>query len=204
MTTTMTSPGTARTRYRTIDLVVIAGIGAAFGVAFLGYGALYSLVGPLTAAFRPAEGILAGIWFLPAVIAGLIVRKPGAALGAELVAAVIEMLLGGQWGWGTVVSGLVQGTGVELAFLLTRYRRSTLPVAAAAGVIAAGLEWVWERFAYYPEMAWGFALIMLGFFLVSGALLAGALGWVATRALAATGALDPFAPGRELARTPRA
>lgn len=199
-----TTTGTARTRYRTIDLVVIAGIGAAFGVAFLGYGALYSLIGPLTAAFKPAEGLLVGIWFLPAVIAGLVVRKPGAAIGAELIAATLEMMLGGQWGWGTVISGLLQGGGVELAFALTAYRRSTVPVAVLGGVLAASLEWVWERFAYYPEMSWGFAIIMLGFFLVSGALLCGALGWAATRALAVTGALDPFPAGRELAGTDRA
>ena len=56
-------------------------------------------------------------------------RKPGAALLAEMVAAVLSMLLGSQWGWGTAISGLMQGGGVELAFLLTRYRRFTLPVA---------------------------------------------------------------------------
>lgn len=172
-------------------------IGVAFGVAFLGYGQLYTLIGPLTAAFKPAEGLLAGIWFLPAMLAGLIVRKPGAALGAELIAAVLSMLLGSQWGWGTAISGLMQGGGVELAFLLTRYRRFTLPIAILGGVLAAMLEWGWEKFAYYPEMSWPFSLAMLGFFLLSGAVLCGALGWAATRALAATGALDSMPAGRE-------
>lgn len=185
------------TRFRTIDLLVTVAIGAAFGVAFLGYGALYSLIGPLTAAFKPAEGLLAGIWFLPAILAALIVRKPGAALLAELIAACLEMLLGGQWGWGTVVSGLLQGGGVELGFALLAYRRFTLPVAMLAGVFAAALEWVYERFAYYPEMSWPFALVMLAFFLVSGAVLGGVLGRAATRALAATGALDALPAGRD-------
>ena len=192
------------TRYRTVDLLVTVLIGAAFGVAFLGYGQLYTLIGPLTAAFKPAEGLLAGIWFLPAMLAALIVRKPGAALLAEMIAAVMEMLLGGQWGWGTVVSGLLQGGGVELAFLLTRYRRFTLPVAILGGVLAAALEWTWERFAYYPEMSWPFALAMLGFFLLSGAVLCGVLGWAATRALVATGAVDTLAAGREHARATEA
>lgn len=192
------------TRMRTIHLLVSVAIGAAFGVAFLGYGALYSLIGPLTAAFKPAEGILAGIWFLPAVLAALIVRKPGAALLAELVAATLEMILGGQWGWGTVVSGLLQGGGVEIGFLLFVYRRFTLPVAMLGGVIAAALEWVWERFSYYPEMSWTFALLLLAFFLVSGALLCGALGWAAVRALGATGALDALPAGRDRDRERRA
>lgn len=185
------------TRFRTVDLLVTVAIGAAFGVAFLGYGALYSLIGPLTALFRPAEGLLMGIWFLPAMIAALVVRKPGAALLAELIAASLEMLLGGQWGWGTVVSGVLQGGGVEIAFLAFRYRRFTLPVAMLGGVIAAALEWVYERFAYYPEMSWPFAIVLLGFALVSGALACGALGWAVVRALAATGALDALPAGRE-------
>lgn len=190
------------TRFRTIDLLVTALIGAAFGVAFLGYGLLYSLIGPLTALFRPAEALLGGIWFLPAVLAALIVRKPGAALLAEMIAATLEMLLGGQWGWGTAVSGLIQGLGVEIGFALLAYRRFALPVAMLAGAIAAAGEWLWERFAYYPELSWTMALIMLGFFLVSGAVLAGGLGHVAARALARTGVLDSLPAGRDLASAP--
>ncbi|MEO2099067.1 MAG: ECF transporter S component [Brachybacterium sp.] len=188
------------TRYRTVDLLVTVLIGAAFGVAFLGYGQLYTLIGPLTAAFKPAEGLLAGIWFLPAVLAALLVRKPGAALLAEMVAAVLSMLLGSQWGWGTAVSGLMQGGGVELAFLLTRYRRFTLPVAVLGGVLSALLEWGWEKVAYYQEMSWAYSGTMLAFFLLSGAVLAGGLGWAASRALIATGAVDSLASGREAAR----
>ena len=188
------------TRYRTVDLLVTVLIGAAFGVAYLGYGQLYTLIGPLTAAFKPAEGLLAGIWFLPAVLAALLVRKPGAALLAEMVAAVLSMLLGSQWGWSTAVSGLMQGGGVELAFLLTRYRRFTLPVAVLGGVLAGLLEWGWEKIVYYQEMSWLFSGTMLAFFLLSGALLCGVLGWAASRALIATGAVDSLASGREAAR----
>ncbi|MGO2361318.1 MAG: ECF transporter S component, partial [Brachybacterium tyrofermentans] len=157
-------------------------------------------IGPFTAAFKPAEGLLAGIWFLPGILAALLVRKPGAALFAGLLAAVLSMLLGSPWGWGTAISGLMQGGGVELAFLLTRYRRFTLPVAILGGLLAAVLEWGWEKVIYYPEMSWPFSLAMLGAFLVSGALLCGVLGWAASRALAATGAVDSLPSGREHAR----
>ncbi|APX31417.1 ABC transporter permease [Brachybacterium sp. P6-10-X1] len=192
------------TRFRTVDLLVTVLIGAAFGVAFLGYGQLYTLIGPLTATFKPAEGLLAGIWFLPAVLAALIVRKPGAALLAEMIAAVVSMLLGSQWGWGTAVSGLMQGGGVELAFALARYRRFTLPVAVLGGMLSALLEWGWEKIAYYPEMSWAYSVTMLGFFLLSGAVLAGGLGWAASRALAATGAVDSLPAGREHVRATEA
>ncbi|MGP9694831.1 ECF transporter S component [Brachybacterium sp. AOP25-B2-12] len=186
-------------KYRTIDLVVTVAIGVAFGVAFLGYGQLYTLLDPLFAAFRPLVGLLTGFWFLPAIVAALVVRRPGAALLAELIAACLEALLGGHWGFGTLVSGFLQGGGVELAFLLTAYRRFTLPVAMLGGVLAAAFEWVYERFAYYPEFSTFFGLMLLVFFLVSGIVLAGVVGWALTRALARTGALDAFPAGTERA-----
>ncbi len=45
-----------------------------------------------------------------------------------------------------------------------------------------------------------FNLIYLGTLVVSGALLAGLVGWLLVRALAATGALSRFAAGRERRR----
>lgn len=207
MTETTETTGTSATTggrrvgsWRTIDLLVTVLIGAAFGVAFLGYGQLYTLIGPLTSAFKPAEGLLMGIWFLPAMVAMLLVRKPGAALLAEMIAAVLSMLLGSQWGWGTAMSGLVQGMGVELAFLLTAYRRFTLPVAMLGGVIAAAVEWLYEKFSYYQDMAWSASFLMLAMCLISGAVLCGLLGCAASRALVATGAVDTLAAGREHSR----
>src|SRR5699024_465922 len=58
------------------------------------------------------------------------------------------------------------------------------------------LEWGWEKFAYYQEMSWAFSGAMLAFFVLSGALLCGALGWAATRALVSTGAAASLAAGR--------
>lgn len=199
-TTPARAPGLASRpllRFRTVDLMVTVGIGIAFGIAFLGYGQLYTLLTPLTTIFPPSVGILTGIWFLPALLAALIVRRPGAAIFAELIAAVLEMLLGGQWGWGTAFSGLLQGGGVEIAFLLVRYRRFTLPVAMLGGLLSGALEWVYERFAYYPEFSTTAAFWLLVLFLVSGALLGGGLAQVLTRALAGTGALDALPAGRD-------
>src|SRR5690625_2298792 len=166
------------TRFRTVDLLVTVVIGAAFGVAFLGYGQLYTLIGPLTTAFKPAEGLLAGIWFLPAVLAALIVRRPGAALLAEMIAAVLSMLLGSQWGWGTAISGLMQGGGVELAFLAFRYRRFTLPVAILGGMASALLEWGWVTLAYYQEISWTFSFFMFSFILFSVVLCGVGMSWL--------------------------
>ncbi|MDO5662825.1 MAG: ECF transporter S component [Brachybacterium sp.] len=186
--------------FRTVDLVVTAAIGVAFGVAFLGYGQLYILLDPVTAVYPPSVGILAGIWFLPAVLAAVIVRRPGAALLAELLAAFVSMALGGQWGMPTMISGLLQGLGVELVFAALAYRRFAVWVAMLGGMCAAVPEWFYERNVYYPEWSSAHATVLLVLFLISGALLAGVLGRLLAGALARTGALDAFPIGRESAQ----
>ena len=187
-----------KNRFRTVYLLVTVLIGAAFGVAFLGYGQLYTLIGPLTA----ASARRGACWrdLVPAGDArGLIVRKPGAALLAEMIAAVLDAA-GQPVGLGHRDLGPDAGRRGQLAFLLTRYRRFTLPVAILGGMLSALPEWGWEKFAYYQEMSWAYSGVMLGFFLLSGALLCGVLGWAATRALVSTGAVDSLAAGREHSR----
>lgn len=187
--------------YRTIDLVLTVAIGIVFGIVFLGWGQVYVLFEAVQVLFPPSVGILTGVFFLPALVAALIVRRPGAALLAEVIAAFLSVGLGGQWGIGAVLSGLLQGAGVELAFALFAYRRFTLPVAILGSVLSGLLEWVYERFAYYAEWSWTFAFAHLGFFLVSSILLCGVLGWVLVKALAHTGALNAFPAGRQWMRT---
>lgn len=191
-------------KYRTIDLVVTVAIGVAFGVAFIAWGQVDSLFSAVKVAFPPLGGLLAGFWLLPALIAALIIRRPGAAVLASVIAAVLSVGLGGQWGLGAVPSGFLQGAGVEIVFALAAYRRFTLPLAAAGAVLSGAFEWVYERFVYYPEWSWGFAFAHLGFFVISSILLCAVAGWALTKALAATGALSSFPAGRHWGSTPRA
>jgi hypothetical protein len=75
-------------------------------------------------------GLFAGPWFLAGVVGGLVVRRPGAALFCEVVAALVSMLPGTEWGATVLVSGILQGLGAELAFALLGY--SAFGAAAAA------------------------------------------------------------------------
>ena len=185
-------------QWRGIEFVTLAVLGVAFGVAFWGWDVfLYPLV-MAALVFPPAGSLTLGVWLLPAVAGGLIVRRPGAALFTEFVAANVEMLLGNQWGPAVLVSALLQGLGVELALALFRWRRIGVGVAILAGMCAATLELVgYEWWTYMAEYDFGWKLLALGFALVSGALVAGVGGWAVTRGLAAAGALDAFPPGRE-------
>ncbi|MDO4241609.1 MAG: ECF transporter S component [Microbacteriaceae bacterium] len=196
MTTPKTTHG-APLRYRTIDLVVVVMLGVAFGVAFFGYSKIYLLLDPVTSAFKPLEGLLTGFWCMPALVALLIVRKPGAAIGAEVIAATLEALLGSHFGPAVLVAGVLQGLGFELAFLLARFAKVTWPVIVSGALLSVTFEWIFEIIAYYPQWSLEFKLAYLGFFWLSGLLLLAFLGTLLVKALAATGALNSFAPGRE-------
>ncbi|WP_432507422.1 ECF transporter S component [Kineococcus arenarius] len=184
-------------RWRTVDLVTAAVLGVAFGVVFWGWHFAYSALDPLFALFPPVAGLVSGVWLLPAVVAALVVRRPGAALLAEVVAASVEALLGTRWSAGVLVSGGIQGLGVEIAVALFLWRRWSLGVAVLGGVLAASLESVYEWSAYWAAWSWDWKLVYLGLFAVSGALIAGLGGWALVRALARAGALSAFAAGHE-------
>ncbi|MEV8249614.1 ECF transporter S component [Microbacterium sp. NPDC076768] len=191
-------------RWRVVDIVVAAVLGVAIGLVFWGWNTIgYAWFGAADALTPGLGGIAVGIWLLGGVVGGLVIRKPGAALVVELVAAIVSMLIGNVWGVSTVLSGLVQGLGAELIFALFFYRRFGIAVAALAGVGAAVAAWVFELFyGSSPNILKSveFNTIYLVSVVVSGAILAGVVGWLLVRALAVTGALNRFAVGREHVR----
>jgi energy-coupling factor transport system permease protein len=186
-------------RWRVVDIVVASVIGVASGLIFLlwniGYLGPKALLEPLLPGM---QGLLDGPWLLAGVLGALIIRKPGAAVYTEVLAAVVSALIGNQWGgFLTLEAGLVQGLGAELIFLLFFYRRFTLPVAILAGAGAALLGGVNNLLLWFAGADTLFTVVYMLCTIVSGAVLAGALGWLLARGLAATGALDRFASGRE-------
>lgn len=191
-----------RPAYRTIDLVTIATLGVAFGVIYWGWGKVYD--GPSEALgllWPPAKALAYGPWLMAGVVGGLIVRRPGAAFAAEFIAATVSaIVLGGtQWGWSTLASGIIEGAGAELVFLLFLYRRFNVGVAVLSGAVAAAFEAVYEWSAWIPDWEFAHKLGYLGFFAISGALIAGIGSWALVRALASAGVLDSFGAGREAA-----
>lgn len=185
--------------HRTVDLVVAAMLGVAFGVVFWAWDLVYTApANALQAVFAPLTGLLGGPWLLAGVVGGLLVRRPGAALITELVAASVEALIGNQWGWATVVSGGLQGLGVELALALFLWRRFGPVVALLAGALSAAFEVVfYEWHAWYADWAWSWKLAYLGLFVLSGAVVAGLGGLAIVRVLAGSGAVRSLPPGQE-------
>ncbi|HEY2675134.1 MAG TPA: ECF transporter S component [Rugosimonospora sp.] len=186
-------------RWRTVDIVVAAVIAVAFGVVFYAWDQLWNGIDSAFPGFPPARAAINGVWFLPAVVGPLVIRKPGAGLFTEAVAATIEALLGAQWGLSTILYGLMQGIGGEMPFAATGYRSSKLPVALAGGLLAGAAAGLLDVVLYYPTWSGGWQIGQVAISAASGLVITGLGGWILTRGLAQTGVLDRFPAGRERA-----
>lgn len=185
--------------WRVIDMVTAAVLGVACGLLFWVWNSIgYAGFKALDALTPGLGGLVAGIWFTGGVLGGLIIRKPGAAVFVEVVAASVSAVLGSQWGIETLYSGLAQGFGAELIFLIFAYRRFGLSTAVLSGIGAGVGAFILELFLT-PNLAMSlqFNLIYLACLIVSGAILAGVFSYYLVKALAKTGALDRFGAGRE-------
>jgi energy-coupling factor transport system permease protein len=193
-----TSTSTHRFRWRVVDIVVASVIGVAAGVLFWLWGQAWPALDTLLTFTPGLSGLLAGGWLFAGVLTGLVIRKPGAALYGEIIAAVVSMAIGTQWGFTTLIWGVVQGLGAELAFALFAYANWRLGAALVSGAlagVAAGL--LDTSFSSVAALAFEARVVYFVSAVVSGIVLAGFVSWLIARALAATGALDRFAAGRE-------
>src|SRR3546814_954651 len=97
--TTATTGGYRRFHWRVVDIVVASVIGVAAGLIFLLWNIGY--LGPKTLLEPPLpglQGLLDGPWLFAGVLGALIIRKPGAAIYPENLAAVVSALVGNQVG----------------------------------------------------------------------------------------------------------
>ena len=184
-------------RWRTADIVVGAALAVAFGAVFQGWNLLWTSLLPVFVGLPPLQGLMYGVWLLPAVLVPLVIRRPGAALLGEGVAAIASALFGAPWGLLTIVYGLMQGGAAELVFAMGLYRRWGLPISLLAGAAAGAAAALLDLVLYYPNWAAGFQLLYAALVIPSAAIVAGAGGWLLVRALARTGVLSAFPAGRE-------
>lgn len=201
MTTTSISTGRAplriRAKWRVVDIVVASVVGVAVGLVYFAWDQVYSpLTAPLEAALPGLQSITYGVWLLAGVLGALIVRKPGAAIFVEMLAATVEGLLGAKWGLLTLEGGLVQGLGAELVFLALLYANWRMYAAVLAGAVSGAAMAVNDLTLWYAAAGPTFGTVYAICAVISGAVIAGLGGWLLTRAIARTGALSRFASGR--------
>jgi len=199
MSIDLTTPAPVGHGWRVVDIVVAAVLGVAAGLVLWAWnGPGFAWYGAMDAVTPGLGGLAQGLWLIGGPIGGLIIRKPGAAIFVELIAAIVSALLGSAWGVSTLWYGIAEGLGAEVAFLIFAYRRFNLPVAVVSGVLAGAGEWACELLiAGNAAKGMTYNVIYLGCNMISGAILAGVVAWLAMKALAKTGVLNRFAAGRE-------
>jgi energy-coupling factor transport system substrate-specific component len=185
------------TSWTTVEIVVTASLAVAFGVVFWAWNLLWSATGAAFAGLPPVQGLMYGVWLAPGVLAGLVVRRPGAAFFAAFLAAAVSAVLGSQWGLLALVYGAVQGAAPELVFGMRGYRRvglaTALTAAAATGLGSLGLDLV----MYYPTWSNSWKWLYAATLLTSAVLIAGVGSWLLARALRATGVLAALPASRD-------
>ncbi|AZT92625.1 ECF transporter S component [Brevibacterium aurantiacum] len=186
----------ATKQWRVVDYVVTAVLGISVGLIFWVLALSWKVLELGFQAFPPSIGLIAGLWVLAGPLAGAIIRKPGAALLCEMIAAVVEAVLGSHFGATVLLSGLVQGLGAELIFAAFGYRKFNLWVTSLAGLLAAAFMSVSENIMYNAEWQFGFQAAYTVCAVISGVVISGIGAWFAYRAIAKTGALSSFASGR--------
>jgi energy-coupling factor transport system permease protein len=184
-------------RWRTIDIVVASVIAVAFGVVFWAWDLLW--YGPADAIPLPARAFMYGIWLVPAVLGGLVIRKPGAAFYTETVAALVSIALGNAFGWTLAIEGPVEALAGELAFALLAYRSFGVLAAALSGAFAGLAAGFYDIVFWYPSPDYDTTAMRIPYVAItvaSSVVVAGLGSYLLTKALAQTGVLDRFPSGR--------
>lgn len=175
-------------RWKLRDIVVLAVVAALLGVLWWGWTYAYEIIkGPLKVVHPGLDYLLAGFWFTGGTVVPFLIRRPGAAVAGELVASFVEGLIT-QWGWTSLLWGLVQGVGAEVVFLATGYRRWSLPVFLLAGAVSGLFSWVldffYSNYSALDALTWLVQILAVS---MSGALLAGLVAWLLGRGLVKAG-----------------
>ena len=131
------------------DYLLISFICVLFGVFYLlavyAGGALSAVLAPMGLVMLGYEPFY-GIWFMAPVFTLYLIRKPGIGIITEIIAAVIEVLLGNMFGIIVVVSAFIQGLGIEIAFMTKKYGDITYGTTMLGAVITTIFTFLWTGF----------------------------------------------------------
>ena len=152
----------------------LADILATVLISFI-FGLFYKVVGLMVAGLKPIglhlDQIAYGLWFVAAIVAFLIIRKPGVAL----------------------LHSFAQGLACELIFLIFKYKSYKLIVAmiagATAGIFTIPVDWV---FNYLGDLPTWNVILLYTIRIISGTILSGMFGYYIVKALEKTGVTNLF------------
>ena len=180
------------------DVLLIAICAVLFGVVYLGCtyvgGILYGILTPFGMASLGYEPFY-GIYFMAGAFGVYVMRKPGAGLIAELLAAVLECLFGNYFGPIIILSGLVQG--FELIVALKGYKKfdrlTMIEGAVLCSVLTLGYNLV---ISGYNQIAVPVLALMLAVRIVSAIAFDGIITPLLADGLVKAGVLKGYAVAR--------
>jgi energy-coupling factor transport system substrate-specific component len=171
------------------ELLIMAALAALGGVS----GSAVSMIRAAVHAVVVVPGgmqFAAGVHVLWLVLAVGLVRKPGAATATGLFKGMVELLSGNPHGLLVVMYSGLAGVAVDAVWLLIGGRDRPITYVLAGGVGAASNVLVLVFVASFPTesaVVTGSLVALAGVAFISGALLAGLLGWWLLEALRLAG-----------------
>lgn len=187
-------------KWKLHEVIFVAMLCIVFGVVYLAGVYLASFLSTVLTPFGLAplaNEIAFGVWFMASTLAAYILQKPGVAIVSEVLAALIEVLMGNMYGPMVIVAGIIQGAGGEIVFAGWKYKRfdALTMNLAAAGCCITSFLWSFVR-SGYGLLSVKLLIVMFLIRLVSSVLFAGVLCKLMGDGLAKTGLLKSYALGR--------
>jgi len=181
------------------DIIMVGFLSIVFAVIYLAAVYLASFISTLLTplGLAPlANEFIFGVWFMASTMAAYIMQKPGTALVSEILAALLEVLMGNMYGPIVLVSGAIQGLGAEGVFAAFRYKKfDRLSMClAAAGCCVTSFIWGFFRSGFLllsPRLL----IVMFCIRLISSVLFSGIICLTVGDKLAKTGLLKSYPLG---------
>lgn len=146
-----------RTTTRILLSCAAIGVGGGLVAGASGYlAAAFAAFGPLF------YGVTVGAHFLPSIVALALLKRPGTAVLAGVIAGLVGAIFAPWWIGRFVGTGLLVGALIEVPFLVTRYRRWSpwmfYVAAVFSGVVLAIGVFIGLGAEHYTAWAWAIAL----------------------------------------------
>ncbi|MCD8357495.1 MAG: ECF transporter S component [Clostridia bacterium] len=180
------------------DILMIGIVGVLFSFVFIGANYLGAL---LTAALTPfglsplGYEPIYGVWYMAAIFAAYVIQKKGVGIVAEMIAALIEVLLGSMFGPMVFITGFIQGFGCELGYIVTKYKRFDAFSIVLASIFCAICSYIWEYFMYGYSMYTLPIIVAMIIIRIISAIIFGLIAKLLADGLAKAGVLRGYALG---------
>ncbi|WP_040537104.1 ECF transporter S component [Schleiferilactobacillus shenzhenensis] len=176
-------------RWTIRDVIFLALIGVFFGLIYQLWSFAYYAIAATP--LKPyANDLTIGVWIMAGPLAGVLLRKVGASVIGELLAAAVEMMLFSSWGAADLISGFIQGIGNELGFAVTGYKNwdkfGLLMSTIGATIVTFAWDWFQSGYKNYQP---GLLITLLIIRFISIGFFSGVLVYWIKQLVAKTGLL---------------